>query len=63
MWGTLSLMRSVKEERQHKLQPAHETAELNPARPETFIAPAHSVTENTTRSFEQVPRLKQSGSE
>lgn len=62
LWGVLSLMRSSKE-RKLTMQPGHETAELNPGRPDTFLAPANSVTENTTRSFEHVQVLNRSGSE
>jgi hypothetical protein len=63
LWGTLTLMRSTKEERKLAMQAGPETAELNPARPEMFLTPAASVTENTTRSFESVQRLNRSGSE
>ena len=63
LWRALGLMRLAKEERERPLQPAPETAELNPARPEMFLTPAHSVTENTTRSFEPVQGLNRSGSE
>ncbi len=45
------------------VQAAPETAELNPAKPEAFLPPAHSVTENTTRSFERVAGINRSGSE
>lgn len=61
LWGALSLMRSAKEQKL-TMQPGHETAELNPARPEMFLTPAHSITENTTRSFEPI-EIKRSGSE
>ena len=63
LWGALSLMRSTKEERKLAMQAGPETAELNPARPEIFLTPAGSVTENTTRSFEPVQKLNRSGSE
>lgn len=62
LWGALSLMRSSKHGKL-TMQPGHETAELPPATPDMFLTPANSVTENTTRSFEPVPRLKRSGSE
>jgi hypothetical protein len=62
LFGALSLMRRTKEGKL-TMQPGHETAELNPARPEMFLTPAHSVTENTTRSFEPVQGIKRSGSE
>lgn len=63
LWGALGLMRSAKEANR-SLKPAKiETAELNPARPEMFLTPA-SITENTTRSFDQVPQsINRSGSE
>ena len=62
LWGALSLMRHTKEGKL-TMQAGPDTAELNHARPEMFLTPAHSVTENTTRSFEPVPRIKSSGSE
>ncbi|HEU4770504.1 MAG TPA: hypothetical protein VFS77_24280 [Pyrinomonadaceae bacterium] len=63
LWGALGLMRSAKEAKRIKQQANVETAELNPARPEMFLTPA-SVTENTTRSFDQVrPNINRSGSE
>jgi hypothetical protein len=62
LWGALSLMRSAKDGKL-TMQPGHETAELNPARPEMFLSPAHSVTENTTRSFEPIHEINRSGSE
>ena len=62
LWNAVSLMRAAKE-RKLAIPPGQETAELNPARPETFLTPANSVTENTTRSFEPVQRLNRSGSE
>lgn len=62
LWNAVSLMRAAKE-RKFAMQPGQETAELNPARPETFLTPVNSVTENTTRSFEPVQRLNRSGSE
>lgn len=63
LWGAVRLMRSPKETKL-PVQPGPETAELNPGRPEVFLTPAHSVTENTTRSFEPVPGgVKRSGSE
>lgn len=62
LWGALRIMHGMKEGRV-ELQPSPETAELNPARPEMFLTPAHSVTENTTRSFEPVPGVNRSGSE
>jgi hypothetical protein len=63
LWTALRLMRITKEERKLTVQPGPETAELNPARPEIFLKPANSVTENTTRSFEHVPGINRSGSE
>ena len=62
LWGALRLMRSSTEAKT-SVQAAPETAELNPARPEAFLTPAHSVTENTTRSFERVAGINRSGSE
>lgn len=62
LWSSVSLLRRAKE-RNASIQAAPETAELNPARPEIFLTPANSVTENTTRSFEPLPRINQSGSE
>ncbi len=62
LFGALSLMRRNKEGKL-TMQPGPETAELNPARPEIFLTPAHGVTENTTRSFEPMPGIKRSGSE
>jgi len=62
LWSSVSLLRRAKE-RNASIQQSPETAELNPARPEAFLTPAHSVTENTTRSFEPVPRVNRSGSE
>ena len=62
LWNAVSLMRASRE-RKLAMQPGQATAELNPARPETFLTPANSVTENTTRSFEHVPGLNRSGSE
>ena len=62
LWSSVSLLRRAKE-RNASIQQTPETAELNPARPEAFLTPAHSVTENTTRSFEPVPRVNRSGSE
>lgn len=62
LWGALRMMRGTKEQ-QLTMQPGPETAELNPARSEMFLTPAHSVTENTTRSFEHVQGIKRSGSE
>jgi hypothetical protein len=61
LWGSLNMMRTVKEDKLQQGRP--ETAELNPARPETFLTPA-SVTENTTRSFEHpLQSVNRSGSE
>lgn len=62
LWSSVSLLRRTKE-RNASIQPAPETAELNPARSDVFLTPAHSVTENTTRSFGPVDRLNRSGSE
>ena len=62
VWRSVSLLRSAKE-RNASIQSAPETAELNPARPDVFLTPAHSVTENTTRSFEPVQRVNRSDSE
>lgn len=62
LWGAVRLMRSSPEGKP-SIQAAPETAELNPARPEAFLTPAPSVTENTTRSFETIPRVNRSGSE
>ena len=62
LWSSVSLLRRAKE-RNASIQAAPETAELHPARPEIFLTPANSVTENTTRSFEPLPRINQSGSE
>jgi hypothetical protein len=63
LWNAVRLMRRANDP-QPMMQPAPETAELNPARPEAFLTPAHSVTENTTRSFEYGPRgVNRSGSE
>jgi hypothetical protein len=62
LWSSVSLLRRAKE-RNASIQTAPETAELNPARPEIFLTPAHSVTENTTRSFEPMERVNRSGSE
>lgn len=64
LWNSVSLLRSAKHRNAAiQQQSTPETAELNPARPEMFLTPAHSVTENTTRSFEHVPGVKRSGSE
>ena len=63
LWNSVRLLRSAKERNVLLKQAAAETAELNPARPEAFLTPAHSVTENTTRSFEPIPGVKRSGSE
>ena len=63
LWGAVGAMRNANEERRLRIQPGPETAELNRASPEMFLTPADSVTEHTTRSFEQVPGLKQPGSE
>lgn len=70
LWNSVSLLRSAKErnlalkEAQSMPQSAPETAELNRARPEMFLTPAGSVTENTTRSFDQkLQGLNRSGSE
>lgn len=62
-WRATRLMRTSKEERRLASPASPETAELNPARPEMFLTPVHSVTENTTRSFEPVPGVNRSGSE
>jgi hypothetical protein len=62
LWSSVSLLRRAKE-RKLAMQAGPETAELNPARPEMFLTPAGSVTENTTRSFEPVQGLNRSGSE
>lgn len=63
LWNTVYLLRKSKEQ-QLTVPPVPETAELSPARPEMFITPAHSVTENTTRSFEYGPHgVNRSGSE
>jgi hypothetical protein len=62
LWNSVRLLRRSKE-RDLRMQAGPETAELNPARPEMFLTPAHSVTENTTRSFEHAQGLKRSGSE
>lgn len=63
LWNSMRLLRSAKERKATMLQAAPATAELNPARPEAFITPAPSVTENTTRSFEPVGGINRSGSE
>lgn len=62
LYSSVTLLRRAKE-RNQLIQTAPETAELNPARPDMFLTPAHSVTENTTRSFEPVQRVNRSGSE
>jgi hypothetical protein len=62
LYSSMTLLRQAKE-RNKSVQTAPETAELNPARPEMFLTPAHSVTENTTRSFEPVQKVTRSGSE
>lgn len=54
LWGTLSIMRDSKDGKLTMRPERIETAELNPEKPEPFLAPAPSVTENTTRSFEPV---------
>lgn len=63
LWGAVRIMRSTKDARRVELQPSPETAELDPARPEIFLTPALSVTENTTRSFDAVPGVNRTGSE
>jgi hypothetical protein len=63
LWGAVRLMRGMKVESKVVIQSGPETAELNPSRPETFLKPANSVTENTTRSFEPIPGVNRSGSE
>ena len=64
LWRALGLMRNAKEERRITAAAGSETSELNPARPEAFLTPAPSVTENTTRSFEpELQRINRSGSE
>ena len=62
VWRSVTLLRSTKERNITIQQAAAPTAELNPER-EVFLTPAHSVTENTTRSFEPVQRINRSGSE
>lgn len=62
LYSSVSLLRRAKD-RNQSIQTAPETAELNPGRPDVFLTPAHSVTENTTRSFEPVQRVNRSGSE
>ena len=62
LWNAVSLMQASKE-RRLAMQQGQATSELNPARPEMFLTPAGSVTENTTRSFESVQRINRSGSE
>ncbi len=52
LWGALSIMRSSKEGKL-TMQPGHDTRELTPPKIEPVMMPAASVTENTTRSFEQ----------
>ena len=53
LWGTLSIMRS--KDGKLTMRPGHETRELNPP---TFepIPSTTSVTENTTRSLEELER-------
>ena len=63
LWNSVRLLRGAKERNALIQQAAPETAELNRGRPEMFLNPAGSVTENTTRSFEPVQRLNRSGSE
>jgi hypothetical protein len=62
LYSSVTLLRSAKA-RNAAMQQAPETAELNPGRQEIFLTPAHSVTDNTTRSFEPVQRVNRSGSE
>jgi hypothetical protein len=52
LWGALSIMRSSKEGKL-TMQPGHDTRELTPPKIEPVMMPVTSVTENTTRSFEQ----------
>lgn len=51
LWGALSMMRSSKKGKL-TMQPGHETRELTPPKIEPMMMPAGSVTENTTRSFQ-----------
>lgn len=63
LWNSVRLLRGAKERNALIQQAAPETAGLNRGRPEMFLKPAGSVTENTTRSFEPVQGLNRSGSE
>ncbi|HZN08681.1 MAG TPA: hypothetical protein VFB65_17930 [Pyrinomonadaceae bacterium] len=62
LWNSVSLLRVGKERKVSIQQAGPETAELNPARPEMFLTPAGSVTENTTRSFQPVQGFNHSDS-
>ncbi len=62
LWNAVSLMHASSE-RRRAMQQGQATSELNPAKPEMFLTPANSVTENTTRSFEPVQGINRSGSE
>ncbi len=62
LWNSVRLLRVGKERKVSIQQAGPETAELNPARPEMFLTPAGSVTENTTRSFQPVQGFNHSDS-
>jgi len=62
LWNSMRLLRVGKERKVSIQQAGPETAELNPARPEMFLTPAGSVTENTTRSFQPVQGFNHSDS-
>lgn len=51
LWGALSMMRSSKQGKL-TMQPGHDTRELTPPKIDPVMMPAGSVTENTTRSFQ-----------
>ena len=63
LWSSVSLLRRAKERNATIQAGVPATSELNPGKPEVFLTPAHSVTENTTRSFERVAGINRSGSE
>ena len=56
LWGTLSIMRSSKDGKL-TMRPGHETRELSPPTMEP-ITIAASVTENTTRSLDEIERSR-----
>ena len=62
LWNSVRLLRVGKERKVSIQHAGPETAELNPARPEMFLTPAGSVTENTTRSFQPVQGFNHSDS-